>query len=279
MFRIPAMLALLPAALASAALLAAPSEITVDIKLDSVDYVSGERVRAVVDVVNLSPATLRVGYPDSTDRLFVEVYRSGDMSQLDAVSDRRFVSEFILKSNEGQKLETFLGAHYGLREPRRYLCKPVLVHAGKRYEGQLRAFDIVPGMRITGALQMFANADGLQREFDLLYWRREGRDHLFLAAHDEGGGDRKWETWDLGQIFRITKPTVSVMPGGEVVVFHRVDADWFVRTEFWSVPAKLRFHNRELVQDPETAGQNRVRELYRESGGVEAKPHPWWKFW
>lgn len=265
--------------LALAFLLAAASEITVDLKLDNLDYVAGERVRGVVDVVNLSPDTIRVGTSDAPDRLFVEVFRAGDGSQLDTVSSLAFVSKFTLKSNEGQKLETFLGDHYGLRETRRYHAKPVLVHDGVRYEGQIRAFDIVPGMSVGGALQMFANAQDVRREFSLVSWSRTGHEHLFLTAKDEGAAPRKWETWDLGQFFKITKPTISVMPGGEVIVIHRLDADWFCRSEFWSVPKKLKFHGREPVQDPETAGQNRVRELYKESGGVQPKVNPWWKFW
>ena len=44
-------------------------------------------------------------------------------------------------------------------------------------------------------------------------------------------------------------------------------------------PDELEFHRRELVQDPETAGTNRVRELYKESGGIAPKTNPWWKFW
>ena len=38
-------------------------EISVDLKFDSVDYVSGERIRAVVDVANSSPESVIVGYP------------------------------------------------------------------------------------------------------------------------------------------------------------------------------------------------------------------------
>ena len=37
------------------------SEIFVDLKLDEIDYVAGERVRGVVDVKNISPGTIRVG--------------------------------------------------------------------------------------------------------------------------------------------------------------------------------------------------------------------------
>lgn len=267
------------ALLATTATAVPASEITVDLRLDFGDSVVGERVRGVVDVVNVSPVTVSVGRKDSPDRLFIEVFRSSDRSQLQRISDTAHVSPFYLKPNEGQKLETFLADYYGLRTPGRYLARPVLVHEGTRFEGQMRAFDIVPGMRIGGALQMFSNHMGLRREFDLLTWSRGGREHLFLTARDSGTSDRKWMTVDLGEMMKITKPVISIMPTGEVVVLHRVDPDNFIRSEFWSVPAGIDFNRRELVQDPETAGTNRIRELYRDSGGVKPKERSWWKFW
>ena len=55
-----ACLAALPMALA-----AAPSEIRVDISLDGSDFVSGERIRGVVDVAHSSPDKVSVGYSNS----------------------------------------------------------------------------------------------------------------------------------------------------------------------------------------------------------------------
>ena len=257
---------------------AATSEIRVDLKLDATDFVSGERIRGVVDVANSSPTPVSVGYSNSKDRFFVEVYRASDHGQLARLGKRPFVAAFRLESGEGQKLETFLGDHYALREPSRYLAKPVLVRDGVRYEGAPRAFDVVEGIRVAGAMQMFANRQGLQRNFALVYWSRARAEHLFLTARDSGSSTQAWETRDLGAILRIGSPTLSILPGGEVVVLHRLNQDQFVRSEFWSLPDTLEFRMRETVQDPETAGTARVRELYKE-GGVKAKENPWWKFW
>ena len=270
--------AFLLAAFVAASAFAETSEIKVDLKLDGSDFVSGERIRGVVDVANSSPERVSVGYSNSKDYFFVEVYRASDMHQLARLGKRPFVSRFRLDSSEGQKLETFLGDHYALRETSRYLAKPVLVHGGTRYEGAMRAFDVVDGIRITGAMQMFANRSGLQRNFSLVYWSRGRSEHLFLRAWDSGASKRAWETRDLGPMLRIGNPTVSVLPGGEVVVLHRLNQDQFVRSEFWSLPDALEFRVRETVQDPETAGTARVRELYKEKG-VQAKENPWWKFW
>ena len=255
------------------------SEISVDLKLDEIDYVTGERVRGVVDVQNMAPQEVSVGYPDSRDRFLIEVYRSSDMLELERISRHPFVAAFSVRANEGQKLEVFLADHFGLREPSRYLARPVLVHAGKRYEGQYRVFDIVPGMKSTSALQMFANRKGLSREFELVHWARKGREHLFLTAKDSGENGRRWQATDIGPMMKITKPTISIMPGGEVIVLHRTSPDQFIRSEFWSLPDALELRSRMSVQDPDTAGQNRVQEMYKESGGVKAVARPWWKFW
>ena len=105
-------------------------EISVDLKFDNIDYVAGERIRAVVDVANSSPESVSVGYPSSKDMLFVEVFHSGSMVQLEKIGKGAFVSRFSLESNEGQKLATYLGDHYPLRTVGKYLAKPVLLHGG-----------------------------------------------------------------------------------------------------------------------------------------------------
>jgi|GEM_PF-847250 len=275
--------------------LAQTSEIKVNLQLDGADFVIGERIRGVVDIANSSPDTIGVGGKfnvwgedgsnrvvvasyDVNDRFLVEVYRASDMHQLTKVSKSQFVANFAVESSEGQKLEVFLGDHYGLREPSRYLAKPVLVHKGVRYEGAVRAFDVVEGVKVGGAMQLFKNRPGLQRDFSLVYWSRNHSEHLFLIAQDSGTSTRRWVTRDLGAILRIDRPSISILPTGEVVVLHRLSTDNFVRSEFWSLPDALEFRMREAVRDPETAGTARVRELYKE-GGVKPKPNPWWKFW
>ena len=267
------------AALASCAAPAGTVAISVDLQLDNIDYVAGERIRAVIDVANSSPDRIAVGYGDSTDRLFVEVFRSEGMVELDRVGKRSFTARFNVDANEGQKLETFLGDHFALRTPGKYLAKPVLVHGGRRYEGQLRAFGIVPGMKVASALQMFSNREGLRREFEIRAWSRRNTEHLFLVAYDEGAGANQWATTDLGPLMRLKKPTISILPTGEVIVLHCCDRHRFCRSVFWSMPDALELHKRELVMDPDSAGSERIKELYRESGGVKPVSRPWWKIW
>lgn len=258
---------------------AAISDISVNLKLDALDFLIGERIRGVIDVRNISPSLVRVGYTNSTDQLFVEVFTAHDMERLVKLNSRPFVAKFKVGPNEGQKLEVYLGDHYSIANPRRYLARPVLMHDGVRYEGAYVAFDVVPGMEITTALQTFANKPGLNREFRLSHWSRSGAEHLFISAQDEGASERSWETHDLGLMLRITKPVISILPSGKIVVLHRNSPDAFVRSEFWSMPNALEFISRERVDDPQTSAQNRVQEVYDSAGGVKPVERPWWKFW
>ena len=62
--------------LSALGLLAATSEISVDLKLDAYDFVCGERVRGVIDVANSSPDKVSVGYANSRDSLFDRIPKS-----------------------------------------------------------------------------------------------------------------------------------------------------------------------------------------------------------
>ena len=88
--------------------------------------------------------------------------------------------------------------------------------------------------------------------------------------------DRDWGIW--GHNLSAVLPE-NPSPSVYARVGNGVNRDQFCRTEFWSLPDALELNKRELVMDPETAGSERVKELYKESGGVKPVNRPWWKFW
>ena len=268
-----ALLAALPARAA------APSEITVRLRMENSQYVEGERVRAVVDVANASVDVIDCRKADSKDRLVLELYRSSDKYQFEKGSDIPFTAGFALLSGEGQKLETFLGDHFPFHTSTHYQARAVLVHGGMRFESPLQTFSVVPGMKCGGALQLFDGRDGLKREFELAHWNRDRVEHLFLKVRDTGALPRRWPTTDLGPVLRVTPPRLSVLPSGEVIVLHRTTQDAFIRSEFWSIPGAFEFNLHEVMMDPDVAGARRVRDVYKESGGVEPVKKAWWKFW
>ena len=262
-----------------AAAFAAPSQSEISVKLipHRREYVVGERIRAIVDIANSSAESIDVGKPGSADIFRIEVFRARDMASRERIGNKPLVAPFLLHSSEGQKLETFIGDHFPLHDPVRYLARAVLIHSGVRYESSLVSFDVVPGMTAGKAMQMFSNRPGLKRTFEIVYWMRGEREHIFLKASDEDG--RVWRTTDLGGILRITEPKISVMRNGEVVVLHRATQNQFMRSVFWSLPDALDFRKQEPMVDPDVAGSERMRDLYMESGGVTPVKKSWWKFW
>lgn len=270
--------ALLSGILCSFELLAI-SEISVSLKLDASSYVIGERVRGVVTVVNSSTGKISVGLADSPDRLLLEVFRSSDGYQLDRGSDRRFTAPFTLGYNEGQKLEVFLADHYGLTTSGSYTVRAVLIHNRVRYEGAIHSFDVVPGMKLTGATQLFKNHPGKRRDFEIAKWSRAGKEHVFLKTVETAPAERMFPTYDLGPFMKINPPVISVLTNGEVLVVHRLDPEMFRRSEFWSLPDRLVAQKYFDIRDPETAGQDRVQEVFNNGKPVEATDSSWWKFW
>ena len=256
-----------------------PSEISVTLKPAHDVFVEGERMRVIVDIKNTSPDVIDCRGAKAPDTLVIELYRTSDRYQFDKISKGPFTADFALLSGEGQKLEAFLGDHFAFAKPTRYFARAVLVHGGVRFESPLRTFDVVPGMTCGGALQMFEGHDGLKRKFELVHWSRNRIEHLFLKVQDLGASTRRWATADLGPLLRVTRPKVSVLPTGEVITLHRATQDSFIRTEFWSLPSVFEFHENEVMMDPDVAGAERVKALYKESGGVEAVKKAWWKFW
>ncbi len=258
---------------------ALPSEITVKLVMSNDVYVEGERIRAVVDVANASADVIDCRTPESPDRLFVELFRSHDQYQYDRINKKPFTAGFGLLSGEGQKLETFIGDHFRFDECIRYFARAVLVHGGMRFESSLKSFDVVPGLPCGTAMQMFANRDGLQRHFTLVHIGRDQVEHIFLKARDSGTSNQRWRTTDLGPVLRVTPPKISIKPTGEVMVLHRATQDQFLYSVFWSLPDELEFQTREVMADPDIVGAERMRELYKEAGGLEPVKKAWWKFW
>ena len=176
-------------------------------------------------------------------------------------------------------MDVFFAEHFSITESTRYFARAVLIHKRIRYESTLKSFNVVPGLRCGGAVQMFSNKEGLRREFELVHWGRDQVEHLFMKARDEGISTRRWRTTDLGPVIRVKPPVISVMQTGEVVVLHLATQGKFLYSTFWSLPDILEFQGREVMADPDVAGAERVKEFYKDTGGVEPVKKAWWKFW
>ena len=154
------------------------TELTVKLDLQKGDYIEGERINAVVDVANASPDPIDARGPDSPDRLILELYRASDRFQYEKISDKPFVEPFALLSGEGQLLDVHFAEHFKIEASTRYFARAVLIHKRTRYESSLKSFNVAPGLRCGGAVQMFSNKEGLRREFELVHWGRDQVEHI-----------------------------------------------------------------------------------------------------
>ena len=271
------------------------AEITVDLRMDVNEYLVGEKIRGVVSVFNNARDSVKVG-KGGRDKLFLELFLehgSGVNYRVKRSTGKPFTVDFELAPGQSQSFEVFFERHFAFRKQGRYSGRAVLTHNGARFQGALRTFDVVPGLKVAEALQMFAEQPELKRRFELLHWSRNRFEHLFIRAIDEGWmsvddpktGTRRekvdhiWTTADLGTYLSLTKPKLSVNKKGEVSILHRASQDEFVKTLYWSLPEVLEFQKHEALIDPEVAASERVKAMYLESQGVEPVKKPWWKFW
>lgn len=255
-------------------------EISVSLKLDHTEYVAGEKIRAVLSVINASTEELHGNAPGAPDTLFIEAYSQTLGESLERISNEVLTVEFAIDPSHRQDFEIFADRHFSFLREQHYMIRPVLVHGRTRYEGSWRAFSVVPGMRLLESVQVFSNAPGLRRDFSLVYWGRNRLEHLFLKVQDTSPEGRFYHTTeDLGPIMRVSPPAVAVRPDGEVVVTRRIAQDSFARSVFWSLPDVFEHQSTETLVDPDVAGSAAMKATYKEGGAVKAKERPWWQFW
>lgn len=282
LLRIAAAAAFAAAAFAAGAQQRTACEISVSFKPDHTEYISGERIRGVVSVINASTEMLHGNGPGAPDLLFLEakVKSSRGEERIDAAKGEPFTVRFAIDPSHRQNFEVFVDRHFPMLNETRYLIRPVLVHGGARYEGSWRSISVVPGMKLGEYVQMFSNVEGLRRDFTLVYWGRDRLEHLFLKIRDTTPSGKFYHrTRDLGPIMRVTKPTLSVSPRGEVTITRRNAQDSFARSVFWSLPDVFEHHKTESLVDPDVAGSAAVKATYKSGKPLKAKETKWWQFW
>ena len=256
------------------------SEISLNLELDSREYVSGERIRGVLGVVNASTETLHGNGTGAPDRLFLEAKRESDKSDLSRISSAPFTVRFAIDPSRRQDFEIFAERHFDFMRETRYLVRPVLVHGKTRYEGAWRSFSVVPGMKLAESVQLFSNVEGLRRDLTLVYWGRNRLEHLFLKIRDTSPeGPFIHPTIDLGPIMRVTAPKISISPSGEATILWRTNQDYFARAVYWSLPKVFEHHKTESLVDPDIAGSTALRDRYKSDEPLKPAKQSWWRFW
>lgn len=235
----------------------------VDLEFDFAvyDYVIGEPIQATLKIRNQSTRQITLGIPGSPEALRLEIRQLKDRDLIDSPSGGNIVSSAItLKPGDLYEKKFTCNELYDLSVPGKYLVSVVTVAFDQQYESQPRILNIVPGIPLKKATQMFSSNPGLQRTFSLVTWRRNEYDSLFVRIQDTPTG-KIWNTLYLAPILRQNDPRIDVAPTGEVTILHRSSQYYYQRTLLWSLPNEVLVRARDLLRDPDNAMAARLNNL------------------
>jgi hypothetical protein len=268
-----------PAALLLWAAGASAQQIEVSLTLAYTSYVIGEPVVVQLEAVNATRDLIDAGGPESKDEVLVEFTKGDRHNELSPYNPAPVAGVFQLKPGQTLTRKIELDKWFQLTSEGRYAVRAVVVHDGMRYESTKKSFDVVPGIALRSAVQMFVKRPDAKRLFRLVYWSRSQSERLFLRIEDDPEG-KVWDSLDLGVLLRLSEPKVDISPDGEVTVVHRATQDAFIRTVLWSLPDSVEVVERNTLLDPEISASQRVKALYGEmADDKKEEKKPWWKFW
>lgn len=259
---------------------AARAQMTVDLTLDQRVYILGEAVRADVRIVNHSTTPFMVGPGGySQNGLTFSVVNNGeavDTSQAHVP----MIPELALKGGDTYLSAYELDEWYPMGKTGSYLVTALVRRDDRRYESPVRSIDIVPGLEIKTAIQLFADRPDFERKLTLVYFMRKQTEYLFLRVTDTPG-DRTWTTLELGQLLRTTPPTIEISADGVVTVFHRATRDVHLKTRVKSTADGVELLGQERIVDPHTEEimqAQKIRAMEAEEKKKKEESHWWWPF-
>lgn len=257
----------------------ARGQLSVDCVLDQGLYVVGEPVRAEVRIINFAATPLVFG-PSTAfqqNRLVFEIRDTANERLQPLHPDAPLIPEYLLPPGESHTAAFELDEWYPLARTGRFIATAVVRRDDRRYESKGRSFDVVPGLEICSAIQLFADRPNEQRKLSLVYVTRRQGECLFLRITDSPG-DRVWSTLQLGQLLRTTRPAIQVQPDGVVTVTHRASRDIFIQTRVLSTAKGVTLTSQEQIMDEESKRiiQTQQALLAAEQKEQRKKDRRWW---
>jgi len=249
------------------------------LKLDVGTFVVGEAIQTSLTLANRSTGDFSTRPPLGDDRLFVEVLDS----QREPVSPLKAdgsVGDVTLIAGDTWTGSVKIDSFFPLRTPGRYFATLVAIQDDRRYTSPRKAFDVVPGLEIKSALQLFPKAGIRGRRFSLVYLAREQREILFLRMEDDQAG-KGWETVRLGGLLRISEPRIDISPDGTVTVLHRATQDAYLKTAIRSQPEQIEVLSQEQLLDPAASMRQHMEPFQKmaiERHQENKKSSRWWPF-
>ncbi|MFZ4395972.1 MAG: hypothetical protein ACOYOU_10150 [Kiritimatiellia bacterium] len=260
----------------------AGAQMSAEFTLNQSVYLVGEAIRADVCIVNHATTPFMVGSGiNRQNGLFFQITdRRHDTLTL-SQPGASMISNLLLPGGETHRAAFELDEWYPLGKTGSYIATAMVRRDDRRYESVSRAFDIVPGLEIKTAIQLFADLPDSQRKLSLVYFVRRQAEYIFLRITDTPG-DRVWSTLELGRLLRTTPPTIEVASDGLVIIVHRATQDVYLRTQVKSTVRGVELLGQEQILDRRAAEHAPVEQM--PMADESQKPAPssksswWWPF-
>ncbi len=256
------------------------AQMTVDLTLNQSVYLLGEAIRADVRIVNHATMPFQVGPGGYRQNgLFFQITDSRHDTLESAQPRVPMIPDLLLPGGETFRSAFELDEWFPLGNPGSYIVTAMVRRDDRRYDSVSRAIDIVPGLEIKTAIQLFADRPDFQRKLTLVYFMRRQSEYLFLRITDTPG-DRTWSTLELGQLLRTTPPTIEVTADGLATISHRATQDVYLKTRVKSTASGVELVGQEQTVDKHAAEALRTQQVLMmdEAQKQKKKSSRWWPF-
>ena len=256
----------------------AAGQMSVDLHLDQSVYIVGEAVRADVAIVNHATTPFLIGPgPYRQNALFFQIKDSQHEVLECAQAQVPMIPELALPGGETYHGAFELDEWYPMGRAGSYIVTALVRRDDQRYESSAHAIDIVPGLEIKTAIQLFADRPEIQRKLSLVYFMRKQSEYLFLRITDTPG-ERSWSTLELGHLLRTTPPKIEVSADGVVTVSHRATRDVYLTTRVRSTSSGVELLGQEQLIDTHAAEMMQAQQIRALEEARKKPSHWWWPF-
>ena len=253
------------------------AQLSVDLTMAQNVFIAGEAIRVDVSMVNHATTPFRITPEDEQrNAIFFEV-KDSHREVLESTQPRTpLIPQLNLPPGETYRAAFELDEWYPMGRPGSYIVTAMVRRGDHRFDSVSRAFDVVPGLEIKTAIQLFADRPDLQRKLTLVYFMRKQSEFLFLRITDTPG-ERTWSTLELGQLLRTTPVSIEVSPDGVATICHRATQDVYLRTQVRSTVRGVELIGQEQIVDQRSAAlQAQMRAL--DASLKKKKSSSWWPF-
>ena len=194
-----------------------------------VNYVKDEAIILSVSIENTGLAAYIIDdyapYDQNAVALFVRDSRGRLMLPK---SDKPAVAEATLKSGESETFQVDATEFFDFSEEGHYQITVEVKRGAESAYSHTLPLTIVPGIRIKAVRR--ATITGGEVEYQLLYWARNEKEHLFIRIKDAAANGAVLGFAHLGTVVRVSEPTIE-FSGSDIFVTHQYDRDRYTRTK------------------------------------------------